>query len=467
MPVVIITGWYILPNTELIAFNATLYSYRLGYCYLSFLLDLGLKGIMSKILCLILLLLTVNESLAKFDIGKFLPRIQISGGDKVGNGGDAMVCRSAAGKIIFAEFLDVYEARELRDLEVSLTGVTWREKLSNALERIKVRDQYRYIKYKTWSDTFWSETKLLEDGEKLQDIPDSNHVFDPGNGCGPEQAVVHREPLTSREKRYFLDFEIWQALDETNKALLVLHEMIYREAVGYGIRNSIYVRLFNSYVGADVFAKEQLSDKEYIELIVAMNFPVLTVRGTDIFSCTANDFDQNGRLLKAHLFADNPHIGHLGVSSRSALELEYSISQEDSFCVTETPFNVIFHQLESNLLRIDLKLKTKSVSRLQVTVPNLGLKEISLSKTWGLQFYKNGQVKDATFVEDTPWGFGLHGKGLCASGSSVRFYQNGRVARCELAKQHVVYRPDNSDWTCARGEIFLDENGYLRGCHLN
>jgi hypothetical protein len=42
-----------------------------------------------------------------------------NGGDKGGNGGDAVVCRNNAGEIIKAELLDYYEGRTMRGLNVS------------------------------------------------------------------------------------------------------------------------------------------------------------------------------------------------------------------------------------------------------------------------------------------------------------------------------------------------------------
>jgi hypothetical protein len=74
-----------------------------------------------------------------------------------------------------------------------------------------------------------SEAKFVTD-VKLVDISDSDHIFFP-KGCTVEQIVIQRTPELPGEKRYYVNSILWDQLSASNRAGLILHEVLFRHAL--------------------------------------------------------------------------------------------------------------------------------------------------------------------------------------------------------------------------------------------
>jgi hypothetical protein len=175
-------------------------------------------------------------------------------GNENGNGGDAVVCRNAKQEIISAELLDYYEARVMRGITIELNTSGYGYKILMALDRIKNLAPLRYARYRELADKFSSEAKWIP-GIALVDIPDSQETFIP-RGCAVEQVAVQARPRFPEDSYYTISKDIWDKMDDTSKAGLILHEIIYREALAQTQphTNSIYVRYFNSYISSKKLA---------------------------------------------------------------------------------------------------------------------------------------------------------------------------------------------------------------------
>lgn len=79
----------------------------------------------------------------------------------------------------------------------------------------------------------------------MPDIQDSLVRVFP-RGCKIEQIAIQKEPAFPEDKRFTVSKDLWDLLDEDNKAGLVLHEIIYREALLYGHEDSVNARYVNS-----------------------------------------------------------------------------------------------------------------------------------------------------------------------------------------------------------------------------
>lgn len=194
--------------------------------------------------------------------------------DQRGNGGDVVVCHDAQGAITTVELLDFYEGRSRLGFQVDLaSGATWQEKLAGALAKIAVVDPDRAASYRDFAARFEVDTHFWA-GVELTDIPDSAHIAIP-RGCAIAQIAIQREPTFPEEKYYTVSKDLWELLDEAGKAGLVLHEIVFREALARGHANSIQTRYYNALVTSRGFSPQR--GLRYIAVTKQMTFSQHTV----------------------------------------------------------------------------------------------------------------------------------------------------------------------------------------------
>lgn len=219
-------------------------------------------------------------------------------------GGGSVVCRNGQ-DIISVELLDLYEQRELLQLTYDLgpSTLTYLQKVHYVLDRHKNMAPFRTKLWGEWADTFEREAVFLT-GKKFNPVNDTGDIFPPNN-CAFEQAAVQKTPIFPRDKRYIINNDLWVEMDEGNRAALVLHELIYREARTYGHEDSIRTRYLNAIWTAAGEMVEFSSWKSINELLANAHFkageaygcaPVLFhVRNWEPMN---NEFYQNGGIKR-------------------------------------------------------------------------------------------------------------------------------------------------------------------------
>lgn len=192
-------------------------------------------------------------------------------GPEVGNGGDAIVCRGPKGEILSVEFFDLYEARTLRKIKPSWKDETAsvEAKVLTALERIGTFSPKRSETYFSYFGSFLTDTRFLR-GVRLEDIADSEHIFVPAD-CAIEQAAIQAKIRFEEDPRYVINEDLWQMMDTDSRASLILHEIIYREAILAGHKNSISVRYYNSLILSDRIS--QMSEIQYKQVMERIQLP--------------------------------------------------------------------------------------------------------------------------------------------------------------------------------------------------
>lgn len=273
---------------------------------------------------LFLLLLSINSHAAK----------------EVGNGGDAVVCRDSTGAIQKAELLDYYEARTLRALVPKfLDTADYAGSLKLLLERLARQEPQRAAAYAKQAEGFTAEASILP-GVELVDIPDSRHVVVP-RGCAVEQAVIQNSPRFPRDKRYVVSKEIWDALDGANRAGLVLHELIYREAIdGAKADDSITVRYLTSLIAADAF---DIPFAEKREVFAALGFKYFAINGIKVIGITYERWSEDSEAYQENLDLEGPgtltiagfDIKINGIATYSRGLAQYK--EETLYCRGESP----------------------------------------------------------------------------------------------------------------------------------
>lgn len=182
------------------------------------------------------------------------------GGVLIGNGGHALVCRDPDRRIRSAELFDYYEARVQSGLVAKLgdDALPYPDKVRIALARLAVHSPKRAARYLEQAQSFVADATFLSPEEaRLRPIPDRDadvgNLIEAPPGCAIEQLAIQHIPKYPSDKRYFVQAEIWSALDEQSRAGLVLHEVIYREALDSFQTNSLNARYFNAFLSQTEF----------------------------------------------------------------------------------------------------------------------------------------------------------------------------------------------------------------------
>lgn len=219
----------------------------------------------------------------------------------VGNGGDVVVHR-VDGNVDAIELLDFYEGRTLVDgFKVSLgdANLSVEAKVQLGIKRLAAHDAGRAERYQQWLAAFPSDACFMT-GIQLTDIPDSAHVQLPaGQGWGIEQIAIHSEPLMPEDHRYVVNADLWKLLDNDGKAGLILHELIYRDAVAAGVTHSRGVRALNRYVVSEATA--QWDYATYVDRLERVELADVSYRGLwiDLKAAVRPSFRADGTLANA------------------------------------------------------------------------------------------------------------------------------------------------------------------------
>jgi len=189
-------------------------------------------------------------------------------GDRIGNGGDALACINVPERPLM-EMLDTYMSRELLSLTPGLADAptNYQDIVTGLLDRLQVMNPTRAEKYRNWYTTFHDEAEFLPN-IILIDIPDTGAQVIP-NGCDLRQIAVQRtvDEMFPGDKRYTISQDLWAQMSEFNKAVLVVHELAYRERLeGEWRTDSRYVR----YLTAHIIAEEVL-ETSFQRLAVTAN----------------------------------------------------------------------------------------------------------------------------------------------------------------------------------------------------
>lgn len=201
--------------------------------------------------------------------------------ERVGNGGDAIVCGERV------QLLDQYEASlPSRNIDITnLLGNTVREKVEGVVNSVAKLDRYNahflaeYAAEMINDAEIYARTGRTEElvisfrDVQLTDIDDSKELYIP-SGCAKRQLVIQQNdrirnaPMAVEKAKYIFQSVLWNQMDPNNKALTILHEAWYRIALQHGAVNSIATRLVN------VLTASKPSVAVYIEKMQQVPFEI-------------------------------------------------------------------------------------------------------------------------------------------------------------------------------------------------
>ena len=181
--------------------------------------------------------------------------LPIHAGTESGNGGDVLVCPGRT------ELLDFYEAGLNKEKLITIPGDNEWEIAEKIINRISKYNPTRAKVYFEGLKNFQKEIIFIQD-EELQDIPDQGDIPLP-RGCELKQIAIQARPLVpdtyldwnkAQPKRYKIDLNLWQQLNPNQKAGLITHELLLREAI-HSLKhpNSKNVRKMNALLWRNIF----------------------------------------------------------------------------------------------------------------------------------------------------------------------------------------------------------------------
>lgn len=153
------------------------------------------------------------------------------GADEKGNGGHIVQCRNGDGSIRSRELLDIYEARDLMDLEPDLgpSNLTEVEKALFVVQRLKAFDAGKAQELEEGIRTFFSEKNSVFVDGVLPYVADTGVTHVP-EGCGLEQFAIRQEPQIGTDRLFTISKPLWDSVSTDSRAALMLHELLYKMA---------------------------------------------------------------------------------------------------------------------------------------------------------------------------------------------------------------------------------------------
>lgn len=399
---------------------------------------------------------------------------------RIGNGGDMVVCPNSL------EVLDFYEARTQRgvNLDIANHGTTIDEKVNFILARLGRVSPHRAQIYSQQYAQFFSEANFLE-GVGLVDIPDSDHIAFPV-GCKVEQTVVQVQNPLPGQKRYTINGDLWKKMDETSKAGMILHEIVYREAIGYGQDNSIAARYLNGLLASTEM--DTITQEQFNQLLQQLDYKKADMDGQWVLlqyrdKPAPMKFYPNGHLQMAYLDPDTvlqvngasisiAESGQTGVgveAIQGPIAFFYQDGSLSSFACATTcgPFKVGIQKITSSgqtELFPDGSLKFASILRQALKVKQYG-NEIQLPKYKNLDisFYSDGTIQNLLLTDleaGLPWSFANGHKILCrfpGSSEQARFFLNGSLQGCWASEGSLEI--DEVNTPELSGPVSFDQDG--------
>jgi hypothetical protein len=238
------------------------------------------------------------------------------GGDYKGNGGAVIHCPN---KLVPYEVVDLYEMRAAHGLPIKFAaGSTYTEILENMFQRIARLNPSRAQMYRGFLQSFMTESSMIENAD-LTILPGEDGWGPIEKDCSREQAIVQFITPNLAGKRYFVAKDLWNELNEQNKAALVLHELIYREGLQPQTQfaNSIGVRYLNGVYHSEIF--ETLSLAKYFETLDKVGFLTADAQGYPVLLGTPVN-KSNPRALP-YAFWDQDHLAFATLAPDATLHL--------------------------------------------------------------------------------------------------------------------------------------------------
>lgn len=197
----------------------------------------------------------------------------------VRTGGDALVCEEMRTEVrgdITMSYptgtktylaLDTASNSDYRNLvpwTADLSG-TEIERARQLIERLRWLDEKRTDRYLAWLNQW--EPSIKFENTLFDDIPDSAN-FAEQLDCEKVQVII--QETEGSNVSYRISSPIWALMDVNNRAFMIVHELIYREAFVYGHQNSFFVAYLNALIASNQVS--YMSRMQYYQVLMELGF---------------------------------------------------------------------------------------------------------------------------------------------------------------------------------------------------
>lgn len=240
-------------------------------------------------------------------------------GNGVLNGGPVFAYPKGAARYDRAEVVDYHFGQEDWGLPPDLGDfqAPHMAKVEFVLNRLKRLSPDRARKYLEWAKDF-DQNSVLKENVTLTRIPDDNLKYTPAS-ADAVQIVIQSEPQFPEDRRYMVSKDLWQLLNEESRAGLILHEVIYREAIQSGQTNSYLTQYFNAYISSGKI--DELDQSQFNELLRRVGFKTVEIAGLE-YQVQSLEFYPGGQVKKGDL-THSQIWSHMGLPLQVRREVEF------------------------------------------------------------------------------------------------------------------------------------------------
>jgi len=375
----------------------------------------------------------------------FVAEFVLAGGHIISTGGNVLICENNGVKTLTT--YDLVEGDALFGLSPVYSEKTdYFEKATDIISRLQILNPTRAHLYLKWLGTFKNESHFLPEGFRLIGIPDLGLGVLPPN-CHLEQTIVQSSAPGYGEFRYTINSDVWSALDDNQKAALVIHEIIYREAIlpENQHQNSGYVRQLNQLLHADRLRTMRL--RSYIEFLRTHQFALADAHGVAI-QLFMRDSENQEIISNPVEYIDYDSIASAtmywnGIFKHDQIEIQYSAntsSQQSYFFNSDKVYFYPNHQIKEVHLpvgSVDNFVKEDSNYRLDLNLFGIN------GEMWVnfLSFTVDGVLQEASFRYWGEYGTFLY---LQEDKSRLKFGVNLNLAgfKIPMDESVITLRPE-------------------------
>ena len=182
-------------------------------------------------------------------------------GGMEGGGGNSVVCRNMHGQMVSAEIYDLFEGRALYGYLPKLETEDYKTQARAIAKKLTESSANDF--FVTETERILNEVKFLPTDAELIPIDDSGSIIKPSN-CDIFQAAIYQA-----NQRIYFDSNIWNLLNETNRAALVSHEVVYAFMRIYdNAKTSVRARQYVSFIysGQNLLKRWLPAEGEHFEV---------------------------------------------------------------------------------------------------------------------------------------------------------------------------------------------------------
>lgn len=192
---------------------------------------------MTRLRTLVLILMTT--------LGAMLAEAAQAGWHITGNGGKGVACPQDRS----VRLLDYYEAVERGFvLDLGSDELAPYEKVDLILARVRLLDEALSDRYERIFEMLKSRT-TMPDRVDLMDTGDASTVYLP-TGCRLVQLAVQKVPEYEEDPIFFFSQSQWNRLNVDHRAGLLLHEIVFYDALRHGHETSRDARYFTGLISS-------------------------------------------------------------------------------------------------------------------------------------------------------------------------------------------------------------------------